>query len=472
MRVLLVYPNIEQNSALPQVGISSLLACLKEAGHETELLDFTYLDLGDAAAELRRCLAAFEPELTGLSIRSFEWDFVRERLLPVLAKADIPVVAGGPHPTAAPEEVISEPGVSFLVRGEGEETLVALTAALGSGAAPETVEGLWVKDGGSVKSSEVRPLVGDLDSLPFPDWSHWNERHFSDSHSRVFFKGLNRIGALESSRGCPYSCPYCITPMLHGLYEGKGKYHREKSVGRIIAEALDRKEKFRLDYVNFIDETFLLKSRRVEEFCDLWSREVDLPFRFTTRPETVTEERIRMVKAAGANLIGLGIESGDPEYRREHLNRGYSQQQVRDAVDIISRNGIKSFGFFVMGMPHETRQSIEQTLDMLWNLKLDHYMVSLCFPFKGTPFYDIAVREGMLEKGVPTAANVWEDTPLSLPGLKRSRLVRLRNLVSYFGRKNPRWRPLMRLCEKSAAAYFVFKVFRKIERRLSPSDIL
>ncbi|MEK7817219.1 MAG: hypothetical protein AAB281_03095, partial [Actinomycetota bacterium] len=154
------------------------------------------------------------------------------------------------------------------------------------------------------------------------------------------------------------------------------------------------------------------------------------------------------------------------------LNRGYSQQQVRDAVDIISRSGIKTFGFFVMGMPHETRESIERTLDMVWSLNLDHYMVSLCYPFKGTPFYDIAVSEGMLEEGLTTAANVWEDTPLSLPGLKRSRLVRLRNLVSYFGSKNPRWRPLMRLCEKSSAAYFAFKVFRKIERRLSPSDIL
>lgn len=475
MRTLLIYPNIEQNAALPQVGISQLSACLKAAGHEVALLDYTYLDLSQAEKILWQKLEEHKPGLAGISIRSFEWQFVCDRLLPVLARAGVPVVVGGPHPTAVPDEVMAGQAVDFLIRGEGEEALIDLVAALEEGRDPTAIPGVWARTEAGVRKNDVRPLIQDLDALPLPDWDIWDRRHFVDSHSRIFVDGPRQIGALETSRGCPYACPYCISPTLHQLYRGKGPYHREKSVDRIIFEVLDKKERFGLDYVNFIDETFLLRDVRVQEFCDRWVKEVNIPFRFTTRPETITEERIRMVAGAGANLIGLGIESGDPNYRKEHLGRGYSQEQVRRAVEIIKRHGIKVFGFFVMGMPHETRDNIEQTLALIQELRgmgLDHYMVTLCYPFKGTPFYDVAIREGLMEVEKTNVPNVWEDTPLSLPGLPRQQLVRLRHLVSYFGNKSPRWRPVMNLCERSKAAYFAWKLYRKIERKISPSDIL
>ncbi len=475
MRVLLAYPNIEQNAALPQVGISQLSGCLKAGGHEVSLIDYTYLDLSQARHILSRELARFDPGLVGISIRSFEWDFVRRELLPVLAGADLPVVVGGPHPTVAPDEVMAEATIDFLVRGEGEEALMELVEELEAGHEVKALEGCWVRGPEGLAKSDVRQLNQDLDSLPLPDWDIWDRRHFVDSHSRIFVDGPRKIGALETSRGCPYACPYCISPTLHQLYKGKGRYHREKSVDRIIAEALDKKERFRLDYVNFIDETFLLRDSRIEEFCRRWTAEVGLPFRFTTRPETVTDERIAMVAGAGANLVGLGIESGDQGYRQRHLNRGYSQEQVQAAVDICKNHGVKVFGFFVMGMPHETRENIENTLDLiqdLYNRGLDHYMVTLCYPFKGTPFYEMAQAEGLMEVESTGVPNVWEDTPLSLPGLPRRDLVRLRGLVSYFGHKNQRWRPLMGVCEKNSAAYFAWRLYRKIERKIVPSDIL
>ncbi len=475
MRVLLVYPNIEQNAALPQVGLSQLSACLKAAGHAVDLLDYTYLDLARAPDSLTKKMAAFQPGLVGVSIRSFEWDFVRSSLLPVLARSGLPVVVGGPHPTAAPDDVMEEEAVSFLIRGEGEEALLELVAALETDCDPAGIAGAWARAPGGISKSDVRVLNQDLDSLPLPDWDIWDRRHFIDSHSKIFVDGVRHIGAFESSRGCPYACPYCISPMLHNLYKGKGKYHREKSVERIITEVVDKKDRFGLDYVNFIDETFLLRDSRVEDFCRRWKEEVNLPFRFTTRPETVTEERIRKVAAAGAHVIGLGIESGDPAYRREHLNRGYSQEQVRAAVRIIKDNDIKVFGFFVMGMPYETRDTVERTLELIQELRklgMDHYMLTLCYPFRGTPFYDVAVREGLMAADRTAMPNVWEDTPLSLPGLPREQLVRLRGLVSYFGHKNPRWRPLMGVCEHSTPAYFAWKLFRKAERKVRPSDIL
>ncbi len=471
MRVLLIYPNVE-NSALPQLGLSSLIACLKQEGHVVDLLDFTYRDRNQASETLRRVLSEFDPELVGISIRSFEWEFVTSGILPVFADVDLPVIVGGPHPTAVPDEVMAAPEVYALVRGEGEAAMVDFTNTLAGGGDASKVDGVWVRTADGIARNEVRPPSQDLDSLPFPDWSLWDRRHFRSAHHESFKKGVKCIGAVESSRGCPYACPYCISPTLHKLYRGKGRYHREKSIDRLIAEILDKRERYGMDYVNFVDETFLLKDRRIEEFCEKWIRNVNLPFRLTTRPETVTDKRIRMIAEAGANVVCLGIESGDPEYRQNHLNRRYSQEQVHEAVNIIRRHGITSFGFFVIGMPGETRENIEQTYRLLNSLNLDHYMVTLCYPFKGTPFYDEAINDGLFVQEGNAVPNVWEATALSLPGLSQKRLLRLRYLVSYFGRRSPRWRPVMGLCERSAAAYYLWKAFRRVERKISPSDIL
>ena len=469
MRTLLMYPNIEQNAAYPQLGISSLSACVKEAGHEVDLLDYTYLDLNNAAALLSTKIAQFRPELAALSIRSFEWDLVKQ-LLPVLENADIPVVVGGPHPTAVPHEVMAEKAITFLVQGEGEETLVDLCDAMQAGRDVSTVEGCWNRTGDQVNETEVRPLMQDLDTLPFPDWDIWDPRHLQSEHYKMFIDGIHCIGAFETSRGCPYNCPYCMSSLLHELYRGKGRYHREKSIERTIDEVVDKKERYGLDYVNFVDETFLLKDERLKEFCDRWMQEVDLPFRCATRPETVTEERIRMAREAGADMMGLGIESGDPDYRKKVLNRKYSQDQVRKAVDIIKRHGIIAYGFFIIGMPYETRETIEGTYELIQSLNLDHYVVTLCYPFKGTPFFEVANEEELWAEDRSDMINIWEDSHLSLPNLPRDQLVRLRYLVSYFARKSSRWKPIMTLCENSPFAFKIWKFFRRVERRLFPAE--
>lgn len=201
MRVLLIYPNIEQNAALPQVGLSQLSACLKAAGHEVDLIDFTYLDLEKAADIITARLAMFQPGLTGISIRSFEWDFVRMAVLPALDGFGAPLVVGGPHPTAVPDEVMEEPSIDFLVRGEGEEALVELAEALETGGETTAIGGVWSRTPAGINKSDVRMLNQDLDSLPLPDWDIWDRRHFIDSHSRIFAGDVRRIGALETSRG-------------------------------------------------------------------------------------------------------------------------------------------------------------------------------------------------------------------------------------------------------------------------------
>lgn len=472
MRVLFIYPNIEQNAAYTQLGISSLSACLKQRGHEIDLLDYTFLDLGRADEELAGKLAEFDPGAVGISIRSFEWDLVRNELLPVLHKAGIPAIVGGPHPTAVPDEVMEEEGVTALVRGEGELVMNDLVDALDRGDDISDINGAWVRTDDGIVKNDVRPLIQDLDTLPFPDWDIWDRRHLDAPHYKMFKEGITTIGAIETSRGCPYSCPYCMSSLLHGLYRGTGRYHREKTIDRTIEEVLDKKERFGLDYVNFVDETFLLKTKRVEEFCDKWIQQVNLPFRCATRPETVTDDRIRMVKEAGLNVMGLGIESGDPTYRTEHLNRRYSQDQVRNAVEIIKRHDIITYGFFIIGMPYETRETIQSTLDLIQSLDLDHYMITLCYPFQGTPFYDVAIREGLFHSEGSKVPNIWEDTPLELPTLSHDHLVRLRYLGSYFARKNPRWQPVMNICEKHPLAFKAWQIYRKFERRLKPERIL
>lgn len=139
---------------------------------------------------------------------------------------------------------------------------------------------------------------------------------FYESHFNRKFT-MKRVGAFETSRGCPYSCSYCVNAYLQELTRGKSRYHREKSVQRVIEELAFFTEKLQLEYVYLIDETFLLKMTRLKEFIEAYMQRVRLPFSFMTHPQTVTDKKIELVAKAGADLALIGIECGDEEFRKK-----------------------------------------------------------------------------------------------------------------------------------------------------------
>lgn len=457
MKVLFIYPNVARARS-PQVGLSSLAGTLADSGHDCCLLDITFLKDSEVADEYRRLLHTFKPDLIGVSSRSTEWETAQAILR--MADPGVPVVAGGPHPTIAPDEVIADERVDMVVRGEGEESIIDLIERIESGADLTDMPNLWVKKDGEVFKNDVRPLVQDMDVLAMPRWDIWDERHFREHYQQIFSSEARMFGDLETSRGCPYSCPYCLTPVMKKIYKGKGKYHREKSAARIVAEV----EKFRrdrqIDYVRFVDETFILNKKRLREFCELYKRHHRLPFSFSTRPETVNEEMMRLLADAGAVAVSFGLESGNEQYRREMLNRRTKQQEVIDAVALAKRYNVKAFAFVMIGLPHEDRARIQDTLELINLLQPDVYQITIFYPFEGTPFYDYCLDEGLMTKNHDRLTEIWKGSVLNQPGLPSDYLVRLRELMLVFGKVDKRLWPMMYYLEKHPLAFKAWQTGR------------
>jgi len=456
MKVLFIYPNVSRDrSAI--VGLSSLAGTLKAEGHDCSVFDITFLDDSEIQPAFRHTVESYQPDLIGISSRSTEWETSKSIL--TMIDADVPVVVGGPHATIAPGEVIAEERVDMLVRGEGEKAIIDLLTRLQSGSSLKDMPNLWVKEDGQVFKNDVGDLVEDLDELALPDWSIWDERHFSEHYHRGIYPEARAFGDLETSRGCPYACPYCLTPVMQELYKGKGRYHREKSAGRIIEEIEKIQAERNIDYVRFVDETFILNRKRLKEFCGLYEH-IGLPFSFCTRPETVNDEIMSLLSDAGANWVSLGLESGNENYRREMLNRKMTQEDIINAVAIARRNNIKTFGCIMIGLPEEDRGMIQDTMELINTVKPDVFQITIFYPFKGTPLYDYCIEKGFIEEDHERLTQIWQGSVLKQTDLPNDYLIRLRELMFDFSTRNRKWWPLMYYLEKSPRAFRAWQSFR------------
>ncbi len=465
MKILFIYPNIARARS-PQVGLSSLAGTLEREGHDCRLMDITFLEDSQVGDAYRKALRDYQPDIVGVSCRSTEWETAQAILC--MADPGVPVVAGGPHATIAPEEVIADEHIDMLVRGEGEESIIDLFDRIEAGADLRDMPNLWIKQDGQVYRNDVRPLIQDMDSLALPNWNIWDERHFQEHYQQVFSPEAKIFGDLETSRGCPYSCPYCLTPVMKQLYKGKGKYHREKSAKRIIAEVEKFRREKNIDYVRFVDETFILNRRRLREFAEMY-KDIHLPFSFSTRPETVSEEMMSLLAGAGARCVSFGLESGNEQYRREMLNRRTKQQEVINAVALAKKYDVKTFAFVMIGLPHETRAMIQDTLELINLLHPDIFQITIFYPFEGTPFYDYCLNEGLLNKDHERLTEIWKGSVLNQPGLPSDYLVRLRELMLAFATHDKRVWPVMYYLERHYWAYSIWDILHRTKHFIERS---
>ncbi|MHB0866600.1 MAG: B12-binding domain-containing radical SAM protein [Thermoleophilia bacterium] len=472
MKVLFVYPNVARARS-PQVGVSSLSGALFDQGHECGLFDITFLSDAEIPAAYQRMLDEFQPDLIGVSARSTEWNTAAAIIR--MGSPGAPIVVGGPHATIAPEEVIAEERVDMLVRGEGEEAIVDLANRMAAGRELADMPNLWLKRDGVIHKNDVRPLIQNLDSLPYPDWVIWDKRHFEEHYHRFFSPGSKIFGDLETSRGCPYACPYCLTPAIKEIYRGKGKFHREKSAGRIVEEIQRLRAIRHIDYVRFVDETFIVNRKRLKEFCELYA-DIRLPFSFSTRPETVDDGIMALLASAGANCVSFGLESGNEQYRRQMLKRNTRQEQVVSSVADARRHGIKTFAFVMIGLPGETRELIQDTIELIHLVDPDVFQVTIFYPFEGTPFYDYCLERGMLDADHERPTEIWKGSVLKQPQLPSDYLVRVRALMLVFAQRNRRWWPLARFLENNPASFRLWSysmrataLSARVRRRLLPA---
>lgn len=417
MRVLFIYTDISTNQYLHfQHGLGSISSVLKQDGHSTSLL---YLSQEISREELTHRVEELRPDLIGFSTGTHQWQFAREYSRWLKESLNLPIICGGIHSTLAPEEVISEPGIDMICRGEGEYALLELADGMEEGKDISRIQNLWIKGPGEeITKNPLRPLIPELDSLPFPDRDIYEYDHLLKENAYEHM--------LMASRGCPYQCSYCCSPALNQLYSGKGRPVRMRSPQNVIEELNMLQDKFRVDCFFFMDETFTVNHRWLREFCQLYQSKFPTPFKVFVRVETVNREILKLLKETGCSTVLIGVESGNEEIRRKIMNRGMKNEDIIRVFQMADEIGLKTWNFNLLGVPGETRETIQETIDLNLKISPDHIQNSVFFPYPGTELYKLCEREGYLTGEERTS--YFDDSPvINLPTITREEIQRCFN---------------------------------------------
>ncbi len=323
---------------------------LKREGHEVKVLDFHNY----RTKKNQRLDKALEskPDVIGISMKSFTLDNSLRIIKHCKKKHRAIYIAGGTHISLERGEFFSKSGVfDYLVLGEGELTVVDLLNALEHNKSVSGVNGIAYKDNGKIRMTPERKFVKNLDDFPFPDYDVF------DSVADGIFSIAQQY-PMMTSRGCPFDCTFCLSKELW-----KRKW-RARSPNNVVNEIQNAKEKYNIKFMEVWDDNFTLDIGRAEKICDLIvSRGLDVKWACPNgvRADKINKELLIKMKEAGCISISIAVESGDSEVFK-CIKKGETLQSIERAAHLIKQAGLDGFAFFIIGLPHDTPQTVQNSI--------------------------------------------------------------------------------------------------------------
>lgn len=415
MKILLLNPPFplfpsESKFASPPLGLAYIAAVLQVAGHDVRILDSVVEgysteipsqgDLkiyGLRNEEIIKRIKDFGPQVIGISCVFSTLHNIVIALSTSIKEAfpEIKIVLGGTHATVFAEELIVNPAVDFIIKGEGEYAMAGLLDYLSGRISLEEVDNLVWKHGGLIKSNPQK-FIQDIDKLPFP------ARHLLNmaAYKKIgLLQGLTRPGVsattVITSRGCPASCIFCS---IHSVWGHKFRAH---SADYVLNELEYLKDGFGIKHVLFEDDNLTYDKRRAES---IFSGIIKRKFEFTwTAPNGIAvwcldEVLLKLIKNSGCSNLFLAIESGDPETLKNIIHKPLSLEKTTEVIEICYRLGIRTQAFFVVGLPGETMSSMHKSMAFAKRLNVDRISIAIATPYPGTKLYDICKENGYLNK--------------------------------------------------------------------------
>jgi len=363
---------------VPPLSLAYVAAIAEKAGHRVIIIDTAaeQLSLEDTIKRIRD----FSPDICGFTMTTLGFHQTLSWIKKIKEKVKIPVIVGGWHLSIYPQETMCHDDIDYAVIGESENILPDLLKALEFGSSLYNIKGIAFRDNGRVIITPNAPMTADLDVIPFP------ARHLLDNtlYQNIFSRKKN-FTAMLSARGCPYNCIFC---------DLNTKKFRMRSVKNFVDEIEINYKQFSIREFDIYDSSFTIDRERVIKICDeIIKRKLNIFWTARTRVDNVNKDMLRIMARSGCNTIMYGVESADQNILKL-LRKQTNIEMIKDAIKWTRESGIKTFGFFMIGVPGETYETAMRTIRFSIELDLDYVQFSKLVVFPNTEVYHMLMQEG------------------------------------------------------------------------------
>lgn len=385
-KAYLIYPRDINLNFFP-LGIGYIASYLAKNNHKVSLLDLTKTDL-----HILQKLANNKPDIIGISITTTQLQLARtiidylKRTIP-----DVPIVAGGIHPSYFKNRFMHDYNADYIIYGEGEITMKELCDSIESGSKDlSRIKGLIYRLDAKIITNQPRPLISDLDSLPFPARELVNYDTYLQPPGLIRGIWTERCGNITTSRGCPGQCTYCGVNYLWN------DNYRRRTVDNVLREIDLLVEKYNIDSLYFMDDTFLMNTKWIEEFSEKFiAKRYNIRWSCYGRVDTVNERILNAVKRANCAQVEYGIESCSENILKKIKKRAGVDQIIK-AVQMTKKAGMRALGSFIFGFPEEEKEDLEKTISISGKINLDFVTCYFATPYPGSELYEQAISENRI----------------------------------------------------------------------------
>jgi radical SAM superfamily enzyme YgiQ (UPF0313 family) len=408
MRILLVNPKSKlpiDTRISPSLGLAYLATAAENRGDRVRIYDGDVEEKSQDVTALTAVVRDFAPEVVGITANTTQITAAWRDAELVKSLSSALVILGGPHPTSLPEESAAKPFVDVVVRGEGENTWLELLSILEAedwtlGSLSQVAGITYQAEGGEVISTPDRPSipVEELNAMPMPAWHLFRLDRYTNLQPTVDQVDGPSLPIL-TSRGCPYRCTYCsqIGP----------RRWRARSVDSVVTEWRWLVRDLGAAEIGVLDDSFNIDRQRVLEICqrlvDEGLNQVPWIMINGIRANLADEEVLGAMKRAGCIRAAFGVESGNQQILDSVVDKHLTLDQVRLAFKAARAVGMETIGFFIVGLPGETEETMDDTIRFACELDPVVANFSIATPFPGTQMYETVKAQGHL------LAETWDD---------------------------------------------------------------
>lgn len=457
-RVLIVYPNLPL-MLIPSLAVALFTSIFKRKGYQAQLFETTYymsdeatntkarverlqarrFDVvkelqivikNDMLGDFRRKVEEFRPDLVVMS--TVEDTFLQGvRMLKAIEDLNVPHIVGGVFPTHAKGRCFDFPEIRMIGLGEGETIVETVAEAVRLNRPLHDIPGTWYRDDtGKIHRNANPPLV-DINAVR-PDFSLFDPKRFYRPMGGRMFKMI----PLESYRGCPYTCTYCISPVMNTFAReaGQGKFLRRKTMDVLREEMRFYRDEYQPEFYYIVDDSFLARPKQeIFDFCDMYE-EFKLPFYFNTRAENCVPDVMKRLKSVGCYRLEASAECGNDDYRKNVLLRNITNDKLLQHFNDITASGIAYSVDVMVGLPGETREMVMETVEFMRHVGgYDAVTTSVFTPYHGTVLRDVAIRNGWLDpKTICSGATTQSLLTMPEPYLNKDEIVQLASVLSLY----------------------------------------